>query len=126
MEAEISTVDDATPESMKNRTLIGFGSGIYWTRIDKKIYSLANHLNRDSKVFVFITSGMGFNIMLRLYWYFIQKNFSRLGFSLVGCWDCRGFDQHPTTKWIGLSKGHPDSDDVKGAKLFAEKMKSIC
>lgn len=85
IEAELLTVDDATPESMKNRTLIGFGSGIYWTRIDKKTYRFAAHLPKNSKVFVFITSGMGFSIMLRLYWYFIKNNFSRLGIRLDAC-----------------------------------------
>ena len=80
----------------------------------------------NSKVFVFITSGMGFNIMLRLYWYFIKSSFSRLGINLVGCWDCRGFDQHPTMKWLGLSKGHPDLDDIRSAEKFAQKMKNFC
>ncbi|MGD9211207.1 MAG: flavodoxin family protein [Desulfobacteraceae bacterium] len=126
IEAEILSVDDATPKKLNNRTLIGFGSGIYWTCIDKKIYSLAAQLPKNNNVFIFITSGMGFNIMLRLYWYYIKSNFDRLGINLVGVWDCRGFDQHPTTKWLGLSKGHPDSTDIKNAKQFAKKMKSFC
>ena len=75
---------------------------------------------------MFITSGMGFNIMLRLYWKFIKSNFNKLGVTLVGCWDCRGFDQHPTTKWMGLSKEHPNSDDTRSAEQFAKKMKTFC
>jgi len=124
LEADILPVEDAIPKNLKDRNLIGFGSGIYYTKIDKKIYELAASLPKSCNTFMFVTSGMGFNFMLRLYWYFIKTNFDRIGVNLTGIWDCRGFDQHPLLKWMGLSKRHPDSDDVKSAEQFAMKMKT--
>ena len=72
---------------------------------------------------MFITSGMGFPFMLRLYWYFIKKNFDRLSVKLVGNWDCRGYDQHPISKWMGISKGRPNKAAIESAEQFAMKMK---
>ena len=126
LDADTLSVEDAVQENLTGRNLIGFGSGIYWTRIDRKIYEFAALLPKGCHTFMFITSGMGFNIMLRLYWYFIKTNFDRLGVNLVESWDCRGFDQYPLLKWMGLSKGHPNADDMKSAQQFALKMKAYC
>jgi flavodoxin len=122
--ADILPVENAVPENLKDRTLVGFGSGIYWTRIDQRIYELAAFLPKCCKPFMFITSGMGFAFMLRLYWYFIKNNFDGLGVSLVGKWDCRGYDQYPLFKWMGLSKGHPNTADIKSAEQFALQLKA--
>jgi len=91
LEAEVLSVEDAVPENLKDRSLIGFGSGIYWTKIDQKIYESAALLPKVCNAFMFITSGMGFKIMLQLYWYYIKTNFDHLGVNLVGRWDCRGY-----------------------------------
>ncbi len=72
---------------------------------------------------MFITSGMGSSFMLRLYWHLIKRNVDRFGLKLVGNWDCRGYDQHPISKWMGISKGHTNKADIKSAEQFALKMK---
>ena len=124
LNADLLTVDDGKPDHLNGRTLIGFGSGIYWTKIDHKIYEIASFVPKKCKVFIFITSGLGFSCMLRLYWYYIKKNFSNLDVNLIGKWDCRGYDQHPLSKWMGISKGHPNASDIESAKQFAIKMKA--
>jgi flavodoxin len=123
LEADVLSVENAVPENLKDRNLIGFGSGIYWTRIDQKIYEFAALLPKGCNAFMFITSGMGFTIMLRLYWYYIKTNFDHLGVNLIGRWDCRGYDKHPLSKWMGISKGHPNTFDIESVKQFAMKMK---
>ena len=73
---------------------------------------------------MFITSGMGSPVMLWLYRQLIKREFARLGIELAGLWECRGFDQHPLLKWMGISKGHPDKTDIEAAARFAAEMKS--
>lgn len=123
LNADVFSVENVTSADLKNRRLIGFGSGIYWTRIDRKIYETTSFLPQACNVFVFITSGFGFPLMLQLYWYLIQKRFDRLGVPLVGKWDCRGYDKHPLSRWMGISKEHPNSADIERAQKFALKMK---
>jgi len=122
--ADVLSVENAVPDNLKGRNLIGYGSGIYWTKIDRKFYELASFLPKGCNAFMFITSGMGFPSMLRLYWYFINSGFDRIGVSLIGKWDCRGYDQLPAFKWMGISKGHPNTHDIKSATQFAIKMKA--
>lgn len=124
LNAEVLHAERVEPAALKNRSLVGFGSGIYWTKVDRKIYEAMSLLPHDCNTFVFITSGMGFPFMLRLYWYFIEGKSERLGMRLVGKWDCRGYDQHPISKWMGISKGRPDMTDIESAKLFAQRMKA--
>jgi flavodoxin len=123
LNADILTVDDVTSTDLKNRNLVGFGSGIYWAMIDKKIYDVASFLPKKCNTFVFITSGMGIAFMRRLYWYYTNKGFGEYGVQLAGQWDCRGFDKHPISKWMGISKNHPNNDDIENAKSFAFTMK---
>lgn len=123
LNADLLPVDEAKPDHFKGRTLIGFGSGIYWTKIDRRIYESASFIPNKCKVFIFITYGLGLSFMLRLYWYYINKNFNHLGVNLVGKWHCRGNDQHPISKWMGINKGHPNTADIESAKQFAIGMK---
>ncbi len=123
LNADVLPVENAASDHFKGRTLVGFGSGIYWTRIDRKIYETTPFLPKRCNVFMFITSGFGFSFMLRLYWYLIQKRFNHLGLLLIGKWDCRGYDQHPISKWMSISKGRPNKTDMKSAEQFALKMK---
>jgi len=119
LEADIVAVENVTAQDLRNRTLVGFGSGIYWTRVDEQIYKTAASLPEDCKVFMFITSGLGFPFLIQLYWHFIKIRFDQLGIQLAGKWDCRGYDKHPLSKWMGLSRSHPDSQDIETARQFA-------
>ncbi len=120
--ADIYPVESITPDQLKGRTLVGLGSGIYWTKIDPRIYKAASLLPKDCNTFIFITTGMGSAFMLWLYKYRIEKSIKKLGVNLIGYWDCRGYDQHPLLKWMGISKGHPDATDVESARQFATRM----
>jgi flavodoxin len=124
LNADTLTVDDVTSTDFSGRNIVGFGSGTYWGMIDKKIYNAASFLPEKCNTFVFITSGMGITFMRRLYWHYINKGFGRFGIQLVGQWDCRGFDKHPISKWMGISKNHPNNDDIENAKKFAITMKN--
>ncbi len=123
LNADVCLVGDVTSADLKDRKLVGFGSGIYWVKIDRKIYETASHLPHDCNVFMFISSGLDFPVMLQVYWYLIKKRFDRLGLRLVGKWDCRGYDKHFLSRWMGISKKHPNSADIVNVREFAQKMK---
>ncbi len=124
LNADLMTVDRVRPGHFKGRTLIGFGSGIYYARVDRKIYEAAAFVPGNCNVFMFITSSLDRSFILRFYWHCIQKSFDRLGVGLVGRWNCRGYEKHPLTRWIGISKGHPDTADIESAKQFAMRMRA--
>ncbi len=69
--------------------MVGFGSGIYWTKVDSQIYQAASLLSKNCKTFIFITSGMGSAFMLWLYRYNVEKRVKKLGINLIDYWDCR-------------------------------------
>jgi flavodoxin len=123
LNADVLFIENVTTDDLKDRDLVGFGSGIYWTKIDKRIYDFTSFLSQECNVFIFITSGFGFPLMLNLYWYMIQRKIDRPGLNLIGKWDCRGYDKHPLSKWMGISKEHPNNDDIEKAQQFAIKMK---
>jgi len=123
IDADVLTAEHAQTDHFNGRTLVGFGSGVYYARVDKKIYELASLIPEKCNVFMFITSGMGSPLMLWLYRYFIKNKFDRLGINLAGLWDCRGYDQHPLLKWMGISRGHPGKTDIEASEQFAVKMK---
>ena len=75
LDADALSVEGVSSDHFKGRTLVGFGSGIYWIRVDRKIYESASFLPPKCNVFMFITSGLGFQFMIDLYWLFIKKNF---------------------------------------------------
>ena len=126
LDADVLPVEKACSDDFNGRTLVGFGSGIYYTKVDAKIYHAASLLPPGCNAFMFITSGMGSPFMLRLYWFLIGKAFKRSGIKLAGTWDCRGYDQHPLLKWMGISKGRPNRVDIESAEQFALNMQRLC
>ena len=57
LDADIFPVESITPDQFKGRTVVGFGSGIYWTRIDSQIYQATSLLPKDCNTFIFIFAG---------------------------------------------------------------------
>ena len=58
LNADTLSVDDATSKDFGDRNLVGFGSGIYWTMIDKKIYDLVSFLPEKCCVFPYPKIGL--------------------------------------------------------------------
>ena len=100
--------------------IIGFGSGIACGRHYDTLLKAVGQLNLDGKnVFVFSTSGTG-NILYNTTLIDLLKN---SGASVVGNFACRGCDMSgPFKSMGGISKGHPDQDDLATAKNFMLRM----
>lgn len=125
LEADVLSTEEVKLSHLKSRSLIGFGSGIYYAKVDKEIYELVSRISDKCNVFMFITSGMSSPLMLWLYRFVIKNKFKGFGIDLVGLWNCRGYDKHPLLKWIGISKGHPDETDIESSEEFAMKMRNL-
>jgi flavodoxin len=102
--------------------LIGFGSGIYWGKHDRKLLDLVSGLPRvnGKKAFIFSTSGLRagrvFNRRLR-------RNLLERDFDIIGAFSCRGFDTVWPLRLVGgVNKGRPNATDLEAAASFARAL----
>jgi flavodoxin len=123
LNAEIKTPSEVNPNGLSEYDLIGFGSGIYFGKHHKSLLDLVDKLPQvtDKKAFIFSTSGQTghasrFHKQLR-------EKLQAKGFNIVGEFNCAGFDTNGLMKIVGgVSKGHPDKDDIKQAETFAQSL----
>lgn len=124
LEAELRSPESTTPDHLESFNLVGFGSGNYFGKFDKRLVSFIEGLPRDQKrnAFIFSTSGSGF------YDYAhgaLRKDLVEKGFSVVGEWHCKAFDTYGALRLMGgLNKGRPDEGDIESARSFAARLKS--
>lgn len=118
------TITDTTKASdydLNDFDIIGFGSGIYMGKHDKRILKFAENLS-DEKAYTFVISTSGgadfepnnkalVNILK-------EKNKIALG-----TFGCRALDKFTFLKLIGgVNKGHPDQNDIKNAQDFIQNI----
>ncbi|ETT35770.1 MULTISPECIES: flavodoxin domain-containing protein [unclassified Paenibacillus] len=112
--ADLAKVEDVKPEMLSGYDLIGLGSGIYASKIHRKMFKFIKRMPlRDKKVFIFCTSGSGEfkNQVL------VETKLAAKGSNVIGEFHCPG-EFSP----LGFNldkKGHPDELDVEKARLFA-------
>ena len=122
LDADLLDLKDVKVDVVKDYDLIGFGSGIYYSKPHKELMKFVESLNNveDKKAFVFSTSGRGkpeFNSWLK-------EELSGKGFEIIGEFYCKGFDTMGPFKLIGgLNRGKPDEEDFKSAERFANSLK---
>ncbi len=126
LDADLTDPEDA---DIQEYDLIGFGSGIYFGKHDKRLLKLAENLSASGrkKAFVFSTSGLSdrMNIFASHFHNPLKKKLQEKGFDVVGEFNCPGFDTAGPFKVIGgVSKGRPNKEDMEKAKRFAVKMKN--
>lgn len=122
LEAELMDLKDVGTDIVEEYDLIGFGSGIYYSKPHKKLMEFVNELNNveNKKSFVFSTSGRKkaeFNDLLK-------SELSKKGFEVIGEFNCKGFDTVGPLRFIGgINKGRPNEEDFKNAEKFAVDLK---
>ena len=122
LDADLLDLKDVKVDVVKDYDLIGFGSGIYYSKPHKELMKFIEGLDNveNKKAFVFSTSGRGkpeFNSLLK-------EKLSGKGFEIIGEFSCKGFDTMGPFKLIGgLNKGKPDEEDFKSAERFANSLK---
>ncbi len=123
LDAEVKEPTNISPEALKNYDLVGFASGIYYDKMDKRITRFVENLPPgNGSCFILTTSGgtheKAHNEM--------RKLIASKGYKVRSEWNCRALDTFgPLTLIGGINKGKPDPNDIRSARLFAEKLKTI-
>ena len=124
LDGEVKAPSDVNLAVLSDFDLVGFGSGISFGRHYSDLLDFADKLPMvtNKKAFIFSTSGQTGKTSK-----FHQKLREKLeskGFSIVGEFNCAGFDTYGALKIFGgIQKGHPDEDDLKQAEAFALSLK---
>ena len=119
--ADILKYNEVDGYNILDYDLIGFGSGIYYSKADKNMIEFIDSLPpiKNRKAFIFTTSGKG----NPNYSSSLAKRVSETGFEVIGEFTCKAFDVWGPLKLIGgINKGRPNAEDIKKAEIFAEKL----
>ena len=95
---------------------IGFASGIYYGSFHQSVVDFARqYLPQGKPVFFVSTSGSGRGDGTAE----LRKIAREKGCPVLGRFSCRGYDTFGPFKLVGgLSKGHPDAQDLEQARRF--------
>ena len=98
--------------------LIGFASGIFYTKFAKPVLEFARtNLPAKKKVFLIATAGNPMD----LNFHSIADIVSEMRCREVGRFQCKGFDTYGPFKLVGgIAKGHPDESEIADAVKFYE------
>jgi flavodoxin len=105
--------------------LVGFGSGIYFMAVHRRLRDLIRRLPHVDGVraFTFFTSGTG-TIPLMSYDKWVRDQLQAKGFEVLDSFSCRGLDTVGPFGFIGgISKGRPDGRDLDLAAVFAKRLR---
>jgi len=122
LEARLVKPSECALETLREFDVVGFGSGIYFEKYHRGLRDMVQRLSdaEGRKTFVFSTSGCGDPRYNKPF----VKLLSEKGFSVVGTFTCKGFDNYGFVKHIGgVSKGRPDKNDLERARSFATSLK---
>ncbi len=113
----ITDTESVNNYNLDDFDIIGFGSGIYMGKHDKKILKLAESIH-DKKAYTFIIStsgGQDFEKNNKA----LKDILERKNKIVLGTFSCLGLDKFFFLKLIGgVNKNHPDDDDINNAKTF--------
>jgi flavodoxin len=129
LEATLFRPDEATAEVLSEFDLLGFGSGIYYSKHHKTLLRLVNSLPvvKNKRAFVFSTAGVSDRLVEKNQ----DKNHEALrnkladkGFNVIGEFSCSGFNTWGYFRLLGgRNNGRPNEDDLKRAWEFASTLK---
>ena len=107
-------------ESLSEYDLIGFASGIFYTRFHPSVLDFAkDNLPEGKNVFFMATAG---NPIDRNF-HTIEEVAKKKHAKVIGRFQCKGFDTFGPLKILGgIKKGHPNEDDLKDAVAFFKKL----
>lgn len=128
LRAKLVKPNEVKPNEILNYDLIGFGSGIYFSRYHRSLIDFVKKmpLVQNKKAFIFSTSGRKESAIFNQF----AKNFKKIliakGFKIVGEFNCLGFDTFGLLKLTGgINKNRPSEQDLKRAEEFAKNLKIL-
>lgn len=114
MNAELVKVENVRLEDLDKYDLIGFGSGVYASKIHKKLYRFIEKMpSKNRNVFVFCTSGSGKDEEKHPF----SEKLLEKGCRILGEFSCPG--EFSPFGFNVDKKGHPDEQDMENAREFA-------
>jgi flavodoxin len=122
LEAEVLEPDRASAAQIATCELVGFGSGIRFTRHYRELFELVRGLPAQpgKRAFVFSTSGVG----ILLWHWALDRQLRAKGFEIVGEHCCRGLDTMGLLRLIGgVNRGRPNAADLEQARRFARGLR---
>lgn len=127
LNAQLVNLKEADTPALADYDLIGFGSGIYWGKHDRRILDLVDNLplQNNKKAFVFSTSGLNEGRVLNNFNKRLKRKLREKGFTIIGDFSCRGFDTlGPLILIGGIHKGRPNENDLEAAADFAKGLQA--
>jgi len=121
--ADLLAIEQMKDHQLRGRPLVGLGSGVYWLRLDRRIIDLAAKIPSDCRVFIFTTSGWRGKVLEGFFRSELEKQLVRLGITVVGRWHCPGQDRQALFKWLNISRGRPNKEDLRSAREFAASLR---
>ncbi|MGI5895208.1 MAG: flavodoxin domain-containing protein [Candidatus Merdivicinus sp.] len=114
--ADFIDVTNPSTTCLDEYELIGFASGIYGFDFHKMVADFARqYLPRGKKVFFVYTYGLNKGIGCKT----LAQIASQKDAVILGEYGCKGYDTFGPLKLTGgISKGHPDSEDLLNAQKF--------
>lgn len=115
-EIAIFDVTQAAAANLEEYDLIGFASGIYYSKFEKRVLKFAEENTPEGKdVFLLYTYGAektGYTNAIR-------QAVAGKNVNILGEYGCLGFNTYGPFKLIGgIAKNHPDSTDIEKAIAF--------
>lgn len=119
----VTLIDAAQPAEtdLSGYDLIGFASGIYYSKFHKTVTEFAkNHLPAGKRVFLLFTCGSQKDSYTKA----MQDLIAAAGAEYAGAYGCLGYDTFGPFGLIGgIAKGHPDEADCGEAVSFYERLR---
>lgn len=125
LNAELVKFTEVKNEDVFESDLIGFGSGVYFSKFHKSLIDFVENLEdcKKKKAFVFATAGMRKNIFLNRGVDDFKKRLERKNFEIIGDFECLGYDTYSILKMVGgVNKGRPNEKDIQRAQDFAKNL----
>ena len=126
LDAEAVSLKNVETENILKADLVGFGSGVYFSRFHKAMISMVKGLPEvDGKpAFIFSTSGMRKMPFINGAHRHFKSILKGKGFSVMDEFDCRGFDTYSVLKAFGgINRGRPNENDIREASNFAKSIR---
>ena len=126
LDAQIEMPQQINPEKLQEYNLIGFGSGIYGEKHHKSLLDLADELTpvNSKKAFLFSTAGITSKNKVTNDHSTLKEKLKIKGYTIDDEFQCKGYNTNSFLRYIGgMNKGRPNSEDLRHAEEFAQKMK---
>lgn len=124
LDAKVVTPEEADLKELAGADLVGFGSGVFYSRLHPRLTDFAKALPPgEGRAFVFATSGLP-ELPPAPFTRPLVRLLEGKGLRVEGSFSCRAFDTWAPFKVVGgINKRRPNAGDLAAARAFAERLR---